>query len=205
MGRWTIMEFWNQIFTNRLFCFLEHGMSILKVIHLTILDYFDFWIMGGHAQSTAPNNTSYVYLAKHMSCHIICMLQTRSPKSVTIDSWFLALAFIWSFNQNWNLSTYTCQISLSQDITLTNTCSIFHYNISHGCHLQNETQEGCVYCWKLLKPLWSGLGWSSLNRIPLTVARFSHTHFRFKNITGRQFFVVEVELRSKSLSSDFYC
>ena len=69
-------------------------MSILKVIHLTILDYFDFWIMGGHAQSTAPNNTSYVYLAKHMSCHIICMLQTRSPKSVTIDSWFLALAFI---------------------------------------------------------------------------------------------------------------
>ena len=92
------------MFTNRLFCFLEWACSMQFTLQYLII--LIFGSRGGHAQSTAPNNTSHVYLAKHMSWHIICMLQTRSPKSVTKDSWFLALAFIWYFNQNWNLSTH---------------------------------------------------------------------------------------------------
>ena len=144
MGRWTIMEFWNQIFTNRLFCFLEHGMSILKVIHRTILDYFDFWIMGGHAQSTAPNNTSYVYLAKHMSWHIICMLKTRCPKSVTIDSWFLALAFVWSFKQNWNLSTHMSNIFISRYNTHQHVLNFPLQHISRLSYAKRNPGRMCV-------------------------------------------------------------
>ena len=34
---WTIREFGNHMFTNRLFCFLEHGMSMFKAIRLSIL------------------------------------------------------------------------------------------------------------------------------------------------------------------------
>ena len=181
MGRWTLsigqsgsleticlridyFAFWSMVWA----CSKQFAFQYLP-------DHFDFWIMGRSRSKHCTKQYFLCVLGKHISWHIICMLQTWSHKSVTIDSWFLALAIIWPFTQNWNLSTV---LKKSQDLTLIITCKIFALS-SYIALCKMKTQEEFEYCWKLLKPPLSGLGRSSLNRIPLTVARLSHPHCRF--------------------------